>query len=106
MSAWVYILKCADGSFYTGSTRTTLEVRVAQHQAGEFANYTAARRPILLVYSEHFESVTDAIVSERRIKEWSSAKKEALIEGNFEKLKLLSRSHPSRRARLRSRSSG
>ena len=96
MSAWVYILKCADGSYYTGSTRTDLETRVAQHQAGEFEGYTATRRPVQLVYSEYFDRVIDAIASERRIKGWSRAKKEALIDGDFERLKMLSRPHGSR----------
>jgi predicted GIY-YIG superfamily endonuclease len=50
-----------------------------------------------LVYSEYFDRIADAIASERRIKGWSRGKKEALIEGDFEKLKLLSRPHPSRR---------
>ncbi len=84
MSAWVYILKCNDGSYYTGSTRGNLELRVAQHQAAEFDGYTATRRPVQLVYSEYFERITDATVSERRIKGWSRAKKQALIEGNFD----------------------
>ena len=101
MSVWVYILKCADGSYYTGSTRATLEVRIAQHQSGEFANYTATRRPIQLVYSEHFERITDAIASERKIKGWSRAKKQALIDGDLIRLKLLARPHGSRRAASR-----
>jgi putative endonuclease len=104
MSAWVYILKCSDGSYYAGLTRADLNKRVAQHQSGEFEGYTATRRPVQLVYSEHFERTVDAIASERRIKGWSRAKKKALIEGNFERLKLLARPslpHGSRRAASR-----
>jgi putative endonuclease len=106
MSAWVYILSCSDGSYYTGTTRTDLDTRLAQHQSGEFEGYTARRRPVQLVYSEYFERIADAIASERKIKGWSRAKKQALIDGDFDRLKALAKPHPSRRARYRSRSSG
>jgi putative endonuclease len=78
-------------------------MRVAQHQSGEYANYTATRRLVQLVYSEYFERITDAIASERKIKGWSRAKKQALIDGDLEKLKILSRPRPhgSRRAASR-----
>jgi putative endonuclease len=89
--AWLYILSCADGSYYTGTTRTDLEMRVAQHNAGTFGGYTAERLPVKLVYSEHFERIIDAIAAERRIKGWSRAKKEALIAGNFARLRSLAR---------------
>jgi putative endonuclease len=92
MSAWVYILRCADGSYYAGSTRDTLEHRVAQHNAGTFGGYTATRRPVTLMFSQHFEHIADAIEAERQIKGWSRAKKEALIAGDFERLRALSRS--------------
>jgi putative endonuclease len=98
--AYVYVLKCADGSYYTGTTRTTIEQRVAEHNAGHYDGYTATRRPVALVFSQGFERITDAIAAERQIKGWSRAKKEALIRGDFEGLKLLARrqrSHPSRR---------
>ena len=49
--AWVYMLECADGSFYVGSTRDTLEARIVQHDAGVFGGYTASRRPVRLVWS-------------------------------------------------------
>jgi putative endonuclease len=55
-----YILRCADGSYYTGTTRDTLETRVAQHEAGAFDGYTSDKRPVKLVYSEHFQRVVDA----------------------------------------------
>ena len=104
MGAWLYILKCADGSFYTGTTRASLEQRIVQHQAGEFDGYTSMRRPVKLVFSESFERITDAIESERRIKGWPRAKKEALIAGDFTRVRAAAARrqafgpHPSRRA--------
>jgi putative endonuclease len=91
VGAWLYILLCADGSYYTGTTRTSLEIRLAQHQTGHFGGYTATRRPVALVYSEYFDRIVDAIAAERQIKGWSRAKKEALIAGRFDLLPVLSR---------------
>jgi putative endonuclease len=91
VGAWLYILLCADGSYYTGTTRTNLEIRLAQHQAGHFGGYTATRRPVALVYSEYFDRIVDAIAAERQIKGWSRAKKEALIAGRLDPLPALSR---------------
>src|SRR6516162_57008 len=81
--AYVYILRCADGSYYTGTARQGLEQRVAEHNAGHYGGYTATRRPVELVFSQWFERITDAIAAERQIKGWSRAKKEALIRGDF-----------------------
>lgn len=89
--AWFYILRCADGSYYTGTTRTELELRIAKHQQGMFDGYTSDRRPVELVFSEYFERILDAIAMERRIKGWSRAKKETLIAGDFDRLRELSR---------------
>ncbi len=89
--AWLYILRCTDGSYYIGTTRATLELRVAEHNSGHFDGYTATRRPVTLVYSEWFDRITDAIAAERQIKGWSRAKKEALMRGDFEALKVLAR---------------
>ncbi len=89
--AWLYVLKCADGSYYVGTTRTTLEQRLAEHNSGHFGGYTATRRLVTLVYSEWFDRITDAVAAERQIKGWSRAKKEALIRGDFEALKVLAR---------------
>ena len=91
--AWVYILKCADGSYYAGLTRNELpESREQQHNQGGDPNaYTFARRPVKLVHAEHFERLTDAIAAERQIKGWSRAKKEALIAGDWERLRKLSK---------------
>ena len=88
---WFYILRCADGSYYVGTSRSDdLETRVSQHNLGIFEGYTAKRRPVTLVYSAHFVQITDAIAYERQVKGWSRAKKEALIEGDFEALQRLS----------------
>jgi putative endonuclease len=98
--AFLYILRCADGSFYIGTTRTTLEMRIAQHNAGTFGGYTATRRPVILVFSQWFDRITDAIDSERKLKKWSRAKKEAFVRGDLIALRQLSARkspHPSRR---------
>ena len=100
MGAYVYILRCTDGSYYFGSTRVSLEHRVAEHNLGKFGGYTKSRRPVTLAWSEHFPNITDAITAERQLKGWSRAKKEALISGDIDTLKRLSRNkterpHPS-----------
>jgi predicted GIY-YIG superfamily endonuclease len=92
MGAFVYILRCSDGSYYTGSTRASLEDRVAQHNAGSFGGYTARRRPVELVFHQEFDRITDAIAAERQVKNWRRAKKEALIRGDFESLRRLAQS--------------
>jgi putative endonuclease len=99
--AYLYILYCADGSYYTGTARAGLEQRVAQHNAGTCGGYTAQRRPVTLVFSQWFDRITDAIEAERQVKGWSRAKKEALIRGDFERLPELSkrRQNASKRAR-------
>lgn len=89
--AWVYILRCADGCYYIGTTRTSLELRVAQHNAGTFGGYTSRRRPVTLVYSQWFDRITDAIENERKLKRWTRAKKEALIRGDMAALQYLSK---------------
>jgi len=93
MTAWVYILQCADGSYYTGSSRAVeVDTRLSEHELASFATaYTASRRPVKLVYSEHFEMIVDAIAAERRIKGWSRAKKEALINGDWPAIQALSK---------------
>jgi putative endonuclease len=88
--ASVYILLCADGSYYTGLTRKDAETRVSEHNLGINADYTSRRRPVKLVWSERFERLTEAIAMERQIKGWSRAKKEALIRGDYDALPALS----------------
>ena len=107
MGAWLYILRCADGSYYTGTTRAEIQQRVTEHQAGRFPGFTARRRPVVLVYSEYFDQIVDAIAAERRIKGWSRAKKEALMNGDFQRISELARRrtgfrpHGSRRVAAR-----
>ncbi len=75
MGAFVYMLQCSDNSYYVGSaTGDDLGPRIAQHEAGAYPGYTFTRRPVRLVWSEHFDRITDAIVVERKIKGWSRAK--------------------------------
>jgi putative endonuclease len=93
---WFYILRCADGSYYVGTSRLeNLETRVSQHNQGLFGGYTAKRCPVTLVYSGHFERIADAVAYERQVKGWSRAKKEALICGNYDLLQVLSKRHTS-----------
>jgi len=96
MKAWLYILKCADGSCYTGSTNN-LSLRLAQHKAGEGCAYTLKRLPVELVYIQEFLSEHEAFLREGQVKGWSRAKKEALIRGDFEALVMLSKSRSSPR---------
>ncbi len=91
MDIYVYMLRCRDGSYYVGLTRAGLDQRLGQHQEGTFAGFTAARRPVVLVWSEHFLSIRDAIACERRLKGWRREKKEALIRGDYKLLPALSR---------------
>lgn len=90
-NAYVYILRCNDGSYYVGSTRGSLEMRVSEHNGGKYPGYTSRRRPVTLVYSESFERIADAIAAERKLKGWSRAKKEALMRGDFEAVSQLAR---------------
>ncbi len=77
----MYILECADGSYYTGST-IDLERRLWQHQTGVGANHTAKRLPVKLVYCEFFEHVADAFKREKQVQGWTRQKKEALMAGD------------------------
>jgi tRNA/rRNA methyltransferase len=86
MAFWTYILKCADDSYYTGHT-DDLDQRIAQHHHGYFQGcYTRTRRPLVLVWSDMFPTRIQALEAERRIKNWSRAKKEALIAGDWKRL--------------------
>ncbi|HUD90399.1 TrmJ/YjtD family RNA methyltransferase [Sphingobium sp.] len=90
MSFHAYMLHCADGSYYLGHT-DNLEARIAQHQSGEIAGYTQNRRPITLVWSEEFGTRDEALASEQQIKGWSRRKKEALIAGDWDAIRLAAR---------------
>ncbi len=88
--ATIYILRCSDGSYYTGITRRSVEERVSEHALGLQEGYTFTRRPVTLVHAQSYERIDEAIAAERRIKGWSRAKKEAYIRGDFEMLTTLS----------------
>jgi predicted GIY-YIG superfamily endonuclease len=93
MAFWVYILKCADASYYTGHT-DNLEMRVVEHQAGEIPScYTHQRRPVTLVFSQSCVTREEALAAERQIKGWSREKKEAMISGNWAEVSRLSKSN-------------
>ena len=89
MEATVYILRCSDGSYYTGLTKQPIEARVWEHNAGLYDGYTAKRRPVELVFQEVYDRIIDAIARERQIKGWSRRKKEALIAFDYEALPAL-----------------
>lgn len=88
--AWMYILKCADDSYYVGSTKN-LDLRFAQHQSGKGARYTSRRLPVELVYGEEYDRVADAYYREKQVQNWGRAKREALINGNVELLPALAK---------------
>jgi predicted GIY-YIG superfamily endonuclease len=83
--AWMYILECADGSYYVGSTKD-IERRLWEHQSGLGAKYTSRRLPVKLVYSEEYERIADAFAREKQVQNWSRAKREALINGEYDSL--------------------
>jgi len=91
MSFWVYILECADESYYTGHT-DDLEIRLAAHEQGTFRGYTLRRRLVKLVFCDEFPSRDDAFTRERQIKGWMRRKKQALIVEDWDKLITFSKS--------------
>ncbi len=94
--AWVYLLRCRDGSYYVGST-THLEARLHEHRSGRGAAYTRRRLPVELVFAQECEQVAEAFALEKRYQGWSRAKREALVRGDFVALPALSRgrrAHP------------
>ena len=97
MSFWVYILQCSDGSYYTGHT-DDMETRMAKHRQGAFEGYKSKRLPVKLVFFNEFPTREDAFARERQIKGWTRRKKQALINGDWDKLVEFSRgegNHPS-----------
>ncbi len=92
MKGFMYILRCANGEYYTGSTND-LQKRLEEHNNGIACNFTWKHMPVELVYAEEFPHVEDAFHREKQIQKWSRKKKEALINGDIDKLKLLSRNH-------------
>jgi putative endonuclease len=85
---YVYILRCADNSLYTGET-SDLDHRLAKHNEGTACTFTRARRPVVLVYSETHATREAARARERQLKRWTRAKKDALIAGDRALLKRL-----------------
>ena len=87
---YVYILKCSDNSYYTGITNN-LEKRLNEHQSGKNRNsYTFKRRHVICQFHQEFNDVIQAIYFEKKIKGWTRSKKEALINKDFDVLKILS----------------
>jgi len=90
------MLRCADGSYHVGCT-TALEQSYGQHLDGVYDGYTATRRPVVMVRAEEFQTLQDAIEAEQRIKRWTRVKKEALIDAEWDRLRVLARNrqhHP------------
>jgi predicted GIY-YIG superfamily endonuclease len=88
---FVYILRCANGSYYVGHS-VDPQRRLMRHAAGAGAQHTALYPPERTVYQESFPTEQDAVHRERQLKRWTRAKKEALIAGDMERLRILSRS--------------
>jgi len=89
----VYILKCSDNSYYTGITNN-LERRMHEHNEGlNKTCYTSNKLPLSLVYQSVFNNPNEAIAFEKQIKRWTRKKKEALINGDIELLKIFSKNN-------------
>jgi predicted GIY-YIG superfamily endonuclease len=89
---WIYILRCADGSYYTGHT-DDLAKRIAEHRLGMISGcYTVKRRPVELVFSQEFPTRDEALKAEKQIKGWSRKKKEAMMRGESGEVARLARS--------------
>jgi predicted GIY-YIG superfamily endonuclease len=87
---FTYILRCSDRSYYVGHT-DEIERRLAEHETGATSGYTAARRPVQLVWFQEFLTREEAKAAEAQIKKWSRRKKEALIGGRMEELRAAAR---------------
>lgn len=92
MRWYVYILACNNHSLYVGHTHD-LSVRFARHRNGTGANHTSVHAPTAILYHECFPTELKAIRREQQLKRWSHAKKKALIAGDKERLRHLSKSH-------------
>ncbi|MBC7412798.1 MAG: GIY-YIG nuclease family protein [Bacteroidia bacterium] len=88
MVGYMYILECADGSYYTGST-INLELRLLQHENGEGANHTKKRLPVSLVYYETQQRIDQAFYREKQVQGWTRLKKQALINDALNELNKL-----------------
>ena len=94
MGFYVYILRCADGSIYTGHT-DNLEARLAAHRSRAFSGYTASRLPVRLIFQEQLATRDEAFARERQIKGWSRRKNLALATGDWATVQRLSSAHGS-----------
>ena len=92
MKGYMYILKCANDSYYTGSTKY-LEMRLKQHQNGEGSNHTKKHGPVELIYFEEFTRIDNAFYREKQVQGWSRDKKEALISSTENLLGKLSKAN-------------
>ena len=93
----MYLLGCADGSYYVGHT-DCLEMRVGQHMTGACKGYTHSRLPVELLKAEGFGTREEALSAEMRLKGWSRAKKAAWVKENFALLKVLAKKDFSKKA--------
>src|SRR5215217_5823493 len=94
----VYVLRCSEGSYYTGHT-DNLEHRIGMHNLGEVESYTRSRRPVRLVFSQECATRVEALGAELQIKGWTRAKKEALFKGDWTAVNRLSRGKHQRERR-------
>jgi putative endonuclease len=104
MDFYAYLLRCSDGSYYSGHT-DDIDLRIAQHQTGALGGYTAKRRPVELVWCDRFPTRDEAFAVERKLKGWSRAKKEALIAGDWDRIQVLARNREESAAGVRKRPS-
>ena len=100
MQFWVYILRCSDGSYYTGHT-DALEQRLAQHREGLGSDWTRSRRPLELVWCANAPTREEALAFERRVKNWSRIKKEAMMAGDWARVGHFARPPSERPSTLR-----
>ena len=98
MVFWVYILSCADGSYYTGHT-DNLEQRIGVHQSGAYKGYTTSRLPVNLVWSQECATREEALSAEMQIKGWGRKKKAAMIKGDWNKVSLLAKKDFGRKSK-------
>jgi predicted GIY-YIG superfamily endonuclease len=90
MKFYVYLLRCSNGTYYVGHTDDVTR-RLEEHNSGKGAEHTRKYRPVHLVYTEPFDSESDAVLREIQIKSWSQAKKASLAAGDLQALKKLAK---------------
>jgi putative endonuclease len=83
--AYMYILECSDGSYYTGSTKDLVK-RLWEHENGLGSNFTKKKRPVKLVYCEEYDRIDDAFFREKQVQGWNRSKKKAVIDGKYDEL--------------------